>query len=288
MSDPWAEMGVLPADIDLDALVIGLNRLHIRHKLVRDEDGTHLWLENPADSERVAELVRQIERAVAAEARLVQVRAPAGRVARAYVTRLPVTITALVLCVLGTLLVRFYPDLVPWLTFQRYSIIGGREIVFEPLSATLERNEWWRLLTPAFLHFGIFHIVFNGLWLWEFGRRVELLTGSGAYLLLLSGTAIGSNVGQYLWAGPSLFGGFSGVVYGLLGYIWVRNKRSPHPLLQLPGAIFPLMIGWLLICLFGVIDLFIAGGVANGAHVAGLIIGMLFGAVAGQSRKPTN
>lgn len=278
----------LPADIDLDALIIGLNRLHIKHKLVRDEEGIHLWLENPEDGDRVAELVRQIERVAAAEAQLDVVRAPVGVVARAYLSRLPVTITALVLCLLGTLVVRFYPDLAAWFTFQGFTRLEDNQILLEPLSETFKRNEWWRLLTPVFLHFGIFHIVFNGLWLWEFGRRVELLTGSGAYLLLLSGTAIGSNVGQYLWSGPSLFGGFSGVVYGLLGYIWVRNKRQPHPLLQLPGAIFPLMIGWLLICLFGVIDFFIAGGVANGAHVVGLFIGMLFGAIAGQNRRPAN
>ena len=285
MSDSRSGGLVLPADMDLDALIIGLNRLHIEHRLVRDDSGTHLWLEDPEDGQRVVELIQQIQRTLALETQLAAVRPSGGPVVLAYLTRLPVTIIALTLCILGTVVVRFWPDLVSWLTFQGFSRLGD-QLVLEPVSAAMSRNEWWRLLTPVFLHFGIFHIVFNGLWLWEFGRRVELLTGSGAYLLLLSGTAIGSNVGQYLWSGPSLFGGFSGVVYGLLGYIWVRNKRRPHPLLQLPGAIFPLMIGWLLICLSGVIDLFIAGGVANGAHVTGLLIGMSFGAVAGQRRQP--
>jgi len=287
MSESPSEVLVLPANMDLDALVIGLNRLRIEHRIVRDDSGTHLWLANPEDGERVAELIRRIQRSLALEAQLAAVRPSGERMALAYLTRLPITMIALLLCILGTIVVRFYPDLTAWLTFQGFARLGD-QLVLEPVSAAMERNEWWRLLTPVFLHFGIFHIVFNGLWLWEFGRRIELLTGSGAYLLLISGTAIGSNVGQYLWSGPSLFGGFSGVVYGLLGYIWVRNKRCPHPLLRLPGAIFPLMIGWLVICLLGVIDLFIAGGVANGAHVTGLLIGMLFGIIAGYRRRPVN
>ena len=40
-----------------------------------------------------------------------------------------------------------------------------------------------------------------------------------------------------------------------------------------------------IICLFGIVDMFIQGGVANGAHVSGLLIGMLAGALAGL-RKP--
>ena len=285
MGAQWREKYDLAPDMDLDTLVIALNRRSIDHEIRRENNTTSLWIKDTTHADSVIEIIDQIQRVTNIRNTQAAIRPSADLVVRAYLKRIPITIGALLLCILGAVLVEFYSDLVSLFTFQNFIISSDRNISFEPLSMALQRNEWWRLITPAFLHFGLFHIVFNGLWLWEFGRRVELLVGSGAYLILLSALAIGANVGQYLWDGPALFGGFSGVVYGLLGYIWVRSKRIPHPLLMLPQSIFPLMIGWLLICLLGVVDLMIQGGVANGAHVSGLLIGMIFGAFAGQ-REP--
>jgi GlpG protein len=39
-------------------------------------------------------------------------------------------------------------------------------------------DEWWRLLTPTLIHFGWLHVVFNCLWLWEFGQRIEHRLGA--------------------------------------------------------------------------------------------------------------
>jgi len=284
MSEQWSEIESLPPDVDMDALVINFNRQNINHKIVREDNVTRLWLKDMGDQALAMEIISQVQRMSTTTEQVAASRPPRELVVRAYIKRVPVTLAALLLCIVGTLLVKYFPDMHALLSFQNIIFENGRMVGLEPLSVAFEKNQWWRLITPAFLHFGLFHVVFNGLWLWEFGKRVELLTGSGAYIILLSALAIGSNVGQYLWAGPGLFGGFSGVVYGLLGYIWVRNKRQPDPLLALPPAIFPLMIGWLLICLFGVIDLFMQGGVANGAHLSGLVIGMIFGAFSGQRR----
>ena len=282
MNDGWSEIEGLAPNVDLDALVINLNRQHIVHKVIRENGETRLWVKDAVDTPVVLEIISQVRRMTTLSAQEAATRPSKQLVLRTYMIRLPITLLALLLCILGTLLVIFLPNLMSIFTFQDFIIIDEREIQFEPIFEVFEQNQWWRLVTPAFLHFGLFHIVFNSLWLWEFGKRIELLTGSGAYLILLSGLAIGSNVGQYLWSGPALFGGFSGVVYGLLGYIWVRNKRSPDPLLALPPAIFPLMIAWLVICLLGILDLLLQGSVANGAHVSGLLIGMVFGAFAGR------
>ncbi len=283
MTEQWREMALSP-DIDLDMLVLVLNREGIVYRIDRADSGTRLWVAAPADMDAVHYIVEQIQR-VASHDRRVQASQPATElVVRAYLTRLPVTIVALVLGILGAVLVSLAPDLVAMFTFQSFTVNavnGNPSLTFEPLSETLRRGEWWRLASPAFLHFGLFHIVFNSLWLWEFGRRIELLVGSWTYLVLFSALVLGANAGQYLWSGPALFGGLSGVVYGLLGYIWIRGRRIPHPLLTLPGAILPIMLVWLAVCLLGVVDIFIGGGVANGAHVSGLVIGMTFGAIAG-------
>lgn len=147
----------------------------------------------------------------------------------------------------------------------------------------MARGEFWRLLTPAFLHFGTFHILFNGLWLWELGRRLELVMGPGRYLMFVVVTAVAANIAQFV-GGPSVFGGMSGVVYALIGYIWMRQRLNPHPVLAVPPGIIGFMLVWLVICLTGIVDRFIAGSVANGAHVGGLLAGMAWGIWAG---KPT-
>lgn len=197
----------------------------------------------------------------------------------------PLVMTVLALGVLGALVVSFAPRWVHLFTFQGFVIFDDGELRMEPLDAALERREYWRLLTPVFLHFGIFHILFNALWIWEFGRRIEGLAGRGNFLLIFLVTAVGSNVGQQLWQPDELFGGLSGVVYGLLGYLWLRHWLAPQPLSQLTPGILPLMLIWLLLCLSGVVDWFISGGIANGAHVAGLLIGIALGAAAGVAAR---
>jgi GlpG protein len=137
------------------------------------------------------------------------------------------------------------------------------------------------LVTPVFLHFGIFHLAFNCLWLWELGRRIETLAGSLHMLMIVLLMAIASNLGQYLWSGPALFGGMSGVVYGLLGYIWIRNRVSPRPILSLPGGLLGFMLIWLLAGMSGFMELLMGVNIANAAHAIGLISGMVLGGWAG-------
>ena len=77
------------------------------------------------------------------------------------------------------------------------------------------------------------------------------------------------------------FGGMSGVIYGLLGYIWIRNLLAPHPLIALPKELIIFMIGWLFVCMTGILDVLLGVGIANAAHATGLLIGMLLGLVFG-------
>jgi GlpG protein len=79
-----------------------------------------------------------------------------------------------------------------------------------------------------------------------------------------------SNLAQYVFVGP-YFLGMSGVVYGLIGYIWIRGKLDPGSGLLLHRATVTMALIWLVLGLTGVL------GVANGAHVGGLLIGMVWG-----------
>jgi GlpG protein len=84
-------------------------------------------------------------------------------------------------------------------------------------------------------------------------------------------TAIVSCVAQAAWAHP-YFGGMSGVLYGVFGYIWMKEKFEPHLGLAVGQSTVMIMMIWLVVCMFGAI-----GNVANAAHVAGLAVGVLWG-----------
>jgi len=67
----------------------------------------------------------------------------------------------------------------------------------------------WRLVTPVILHFGILHIVFNMMWLYDLGSAIEQRQGTGRMAILVVVVAVLSNLSQFFWDGPN-FGGMSG------------------------------------------------------------------------------
>lgn len=194
----------------------------------------------------------------------------------------PVTVVLIALCVTGFLL--FYlPILNPllgWFTFSPFTIEQGRPMF------TDGTGQYWRLVTPVFLHFGWLHIVFNSLWLWELGSKVEGVMGHLNMFGLFLVIALVSNASQYVVGGPSLFGGMSGVVYGLLGFSWVAPLLQPAWRIQPSPTLMLFMIGWLLLCMIGVVEVLGFGAIANAAHLGGLLsgaaLGGLFGALSGK------
>jgi len=135
----------------------------------------------------------------------------------------------------------------------------------------IRHGQVWRLITPIFVHFSILHLLFNMLWLRDLGSLIEARASTLKLLLLVLVTGIASNIGQYLMSGPS-FGGMSGVVYGLFGYIWMRGKFDPSSGMFLTDQTIMIMVGWYLLCLTGII-----GSIANTAHTVGLVLGMGIG-----------
>jgi GlpG protein len=175
----------------------------------------------------------------------------------------------IILSIFGFLLIYLQAPvvLISKLTFLDFRFIRG-EIVFLPSS-----GEYWRYLTPVFLHFGWLHITFNSLWLWELGGLIEQRLGTTmlAPLVVVSGAS--SNYAQYYFGGPSLFGGMSGVVYALLGFCWVYNALLPSQRLHVPRAIILFMLAWLVFGFVAPTELLGIGSIANAAHLGGLIIG---------------
>ena len=154
--------------------------------------------------------------------------------------------------------------------------------------ASITRGEIWRLVTPMFIHYGVFHFLFNMLWFLQFGRMIEGRYGTVWMVILVLATAILSNFAQgvaperldgsapHISSGImiSSFGGLSGVVYGLFGFIVVKQFTDPRSGFFLPQLTIVLLIGWMVFCMLPV-----AGSmgyhVANWAHAIGFLTGVV-------------
>ena len=139
---------------------------------------------------------------------------------------------------------------------------------------TLGRGEVWRLVTPIFIHWSFFHLLFNLFWLRDLGGMIEMRRGSSRLLGLVVLAALLSCLAEFLWELPDVatFGGMSGVVYGLFGYVWVKDRFQPHLGLSISKETSMIMLAWLLLCMTGMV-----GPIANAAHVAGLVVGAATG-----------
>ena len=140
-------------------------------------------------------------------------------------------------------------------------------------------NEWWRLITPMFIHFSLTHLVFNCLWIYVLGSKIEMNDGYFTYINLIIFSSIISNLAQHFFGGSSLFGGLSGVIYGLLGYCMIIEIDTEQERYGLPPALYLFMLIWLILGFLGILNLFGFGNVANYAHLGGLISGIIFGMI---------
>jgi GlpG protein len=149
----------------------------------------------------------------------------------------------------------------------------------------LIKNEWWRLITPTFLHFSITHLAFNSLWIYILGSKIERMDGRALFVMVFVLTSVLSNAGQLLWSQQYMFGGLSGAVYGLLGYCFILELDKKKSRYNLPEALYLFMFIWLLVGFTGILNIFGFGNIANTAHLVGMIAGFIIGLIAKYSFK---
>jgi GlpG protein len=132
----------------------------------------------------------------------------------------------------------------------------------------LPLREPWRLLTPVLVHFYLMHILFNMIFLRDLGRVVEAFHGTRYLAGFVVVCGVLSNIAQYELARNPNFAGMSGVVYGLLGLVWMRHKLDPSVGYQLGKSMTQFMIIWMGIGFLGDFH------VANWCHLVGLLVGV--------------
>ena len=156
------------------------------------------------------------------------------------------------------------------------------------------KHEWWRLVTPMFLHINLLHLIVNMYSLWIVGPYVEKLYGSAKFVVFWVLTGIAGLIASYLTVRPSLAvgpiarfifkaadtpsAGASGALFGLVGVLFVFGIKFRH---ELPEG-FRRAFGTGLLPMI-MLNLFIGyvgrGFIDNAAHLGGMTAGALLALV---------
>ncbi len=177
------------------------------------------------------------------------------------------TMVLMALCIVVALLTRLGAerDWTRWLLISNLPLLDPAR--FWRSLAEISQGQVWRLFSPVLLHFSLWHLLFNLLWMQDLGTVLEGKIGTWRFAGVVALVALVSNLAQYV-AGGAGFGGLSGVVYGIFGYLWTRGRRE----LRFGVFIAPLTSSLLLVFLaLGVFGLL--GSTANAAHFSGLLVG---------------
>lgn len=137
----------------------------------------------------------------------------------------------------------------------------------------------WRMVTSALPHVGAIHLAFNLYWLWRFGTVVEEMLGWWRYLAMIVTVAVGSAAAEYALVLGGV--GLSGVVYALLGFLWVNRGASAKTLSLMSRPIVLLFVVWFFLCIALTAATPLA--FANVAHALGAVLGVSVGCMHGAS-----
>ncbi|MCX2962098.1 rhomboid family intramembrane serine protease [Rodentibacter caecimuris] len=133
-------------------------------------------------------------------------------------------------------------------------------------------GELWRYITHTFVHLSNIHIIANLSWFWLFGSVIERYFGGGKLFLIFLVSAIVSGIVQNYFSGAGFFG-LSGVVYAVLGYVFVVDKLNAN-IFNLPKGFFTMLLVGLI---FGFISPLFNIYIGNAAHISGFIVGLFWG-----------
>ena len=137
----------------------------------------------------------------------------------------------------------------------------------------ISEGEYWRLLTPIFLHASFAHLLFNMFSLYIFGPELEQIAGKARFLTIYILAGLIGNVTTYLihdWNYTSV--GASGAIYGILGAFGALVYYTRNFMPQLKQIIIPIIV-------IGVIMTFLQPQINVTAHIAGLITGFILGMI---------
>ena len=272
-------IGVWPSEKALSYFAGYLQSLGIHSRILPHEDQFELWVIKDQDLERARQEWSEFITNPDAQQYRVRIKkkssSESDRQLKAHYRRYfkrprgnTLTMLVIVIAVLCFLVQRtVWPGLTQQLLIVRPGQAALQSWLYNP----------WRLFSPMFLHMSLLHLLFNLYWLYDMGSLIEVKESRWFYVLLLLTTALISHMAQLFLVGPA-FGGLSGVVYGLFGYLWFLSRYRPWSGYYMRSDIAYWLIGWMVLGFVGVL-----GPVANWAHLGGLIAGVMLALMRGRS-----
>ncbi|NLY91479.1 MAG: rhomboid family intramembrane serine protease [Firmicutes bacterium] len=140
-------------------------------------------------------------------------------------------------------------------------------------------GEYWRFLTPLFLHAGWEHFLFNSLALFKLGGIVEKIFGPSRFLAIYFAAGLGGTVASVLFRPDTVAVGASGAIFGLLGALIYFSIRCPQTAKGLFGRSLWVTLGLNLVLSF------VIPGIDYMGHLGGLVVGLLCAYAVGLGKK---
>jgi Tfp pilus assembly protein PilF len=138
-------------------------------------------------------------------------------------------------------------------------------------------GQWWRLLTCVFIHGGLLHIAINMWCLWSLGRVAESLYGHWTLAAVYLITGLAASLGSVIWNPVILSVGASGAIFGIAGALIASFYLGEFSLPR--AAVSGVLRSVLIFAGYSLVFGRMSRGTDNAAHIGGLLMGLLLGAL---------
>ena len=253
----------------LEKILSELDKQAIAYQVKENEATTELWVNDPNAASAVK---KYCQGQFLNQQRTVNIK---------NLKTVPVTSALILISLLVALITQLGSHFIEWFLMAQMQYYPRDWFYYEGVGFA------WHAISPIFLHFSIEHLIFNALSLWYLGSVLERCVGPVFYMGMVVLLGLLGNFAQ-LWVSGPLFGGLSGVVYGLMAFACVYQYLKQD--LGIPKALFYVAAVWLLLGVSGVFSSIGLFNMANAAHVGGLLGGLILSLVylAFEKIKPTN
>lgn len=146
------------------------------------------------------------------------------------------------------------------------------------LNALIQQGQWWRLITPVFLHIGFTHILMNMITLYFVGMQLEAAFGHSRFLAIFLVAGVAGNVASFCFS-DSLSAGASTAIFGLFGaFLMLGESFWQNQVIQQLARTFLAFVVMNI-----AFDLF-TPGIDLAGHIGGLVGGFLVAYTVGVPR----
>lgn len=158
----------------------------------------------------------------------------------------------------------------------KYGTTTSNTILYENgaiLGQYFEPKDWWRLISPIFVHIGFDHLLSNMILLITLGPLIESILGHTKFALIYLFSGIGGNFAVLMLNPDTITAGASTALYGLFGFLLIQIFNKQNSILRNISSVYITIIAINLFYTFTNTNISLVG------HIGGLITGIAFGLI---------